>query len=50
MDQEKEIPKKKSYSTPILCVHGGIKELTQSGMAQPLGKVDVRSKAADRTV
>ena len=49
MDQEKKVPEKRPYSSPTLWVHGGIGELTQSGHFQFKGKVDVRSKAADRT-
>lgn len=49
MDQEKKVPEKKPYSSPILRVHGGIEELTQTGHTQVPGKVDARGKAADRT-
>jgi len=46
--QEKKVIEKKPYSSPILWVHGGIGELTQTS-TQFGPNIDVRSKAADRT-
>ena len=48
MEQQKKLPEKKPYSSPTLWVHGGIGELTQTGMHFGM-KVDVRNKLADRT-
>lgn len=46
MDEGKKVPEKKRYSSPILWVHGGIGELTQTGMHTGLQK-DSRGAAMD---
>jgi hypothetical protein len=46
MEQDRGVPVKKPYTSPTLCVHGGIEQLTQN--AGVMGaKADTRAKMAD---